>query len=72
MIFFFRKFVAFEVPREDEFSPLKNADGAPVDTPTTARRSLLAQHYRWAVKAGANFLNDDGNPVTSKNRCQIN
>ncbi|XP_062844638.1 UDP-N-acetylhexosamine pyrophosphorylase-like protein 1 [Trichomycterus rosablanca] len=65
---FSKKFVAFEVLREDEFSPLKNADGAPVDTPTTARRSLLAQHYRWAVKAGAKFLNEHGNPITSEYR----
>lgn len=55
---FSRKFVAFEVLREEEFSPLKNADGAPLDTPTTARRSLLAQHYRWALAAGASFVND--------------
>ncbi|KAG9281728.1 UDP-N-acetylhexosamine pyrophosphorylase-like protein 1 [Astyanax mexicanus] len=65
---FSKKFVAFEVRREDEFSPLKNADGAPVDTPTTARRSLLSQHYRWAVQAGANFLDDQGNPIVPKLR----
>ncbi|KAL7838204.1 hypothetical protein AOLI_G00266080 [Acnodon oligacanthus] len=65
---FSRKFVAFEVLREEEFSPLKNADGAPVDTPTTVRRSLLAQHYRWAVQAGANFLDEHGNPITPKLR----
>lgn len=60
---FSKKFVAFEVLREDEFSPLKNADGAPVDTPTTVRRSLLAQHYRWAVQAGASFLDKQENPI---------
>ncbi|XP_076867865.1 UDP-N-acetylhexosamine pyrophosphorylase-like protein 1 [Brachyhypopomus gauderio] len=65
---FSKKFVAFEVVREDEFSPLKNADGAPVDTPTTVRRSLSAQHYRWAVQAGAHFLDADGNPITTKHR----
>ncbi|XP_017557176.1 UDP-N-acetylhexosamine pyrophosphorylase-like protein 1 isoform X1 [Pygocentrus nattereri] len=65
---FSKKFVAFEVLREEEFSPLKNADGAPVDTPTTVRRSLLAQHYRWAVQAGANFLDEHGNPITPKLR----
>uniref|UniRef100_A0A6Q2Z1N2 UDP-N-acetylglucosamine pyrophosphorylase 1 like 1 n=1 Tax=Esox lucius TaxID=8010 RepID=A0A6Q2Z1N2_ESOLU len=65
---FSRKFVAFEVLREDEFSPLKNADGAPLDTPTTARRSLLAQHYRWALAAGANFLDAQGKPLPSRPR----
>ncbi|KAI1882453.1 hypothetical protein AGOR_G00250910 [Albula goreensis] len=57
---FSKKFVVFEVLREEEFSPLKNADGARLDTPTTARRSLLAQHYRWALAAGAHFLNRQG------------
>uniref|UniRef100_A0A6I8NR34 UDP-N-acetylglucosamine pyrophosphorylase 1 like 1 n=1 Tax=Ornithorhynchus anatinus TaxID=9258 RepID=A0A6I8NR34_ORNAN len=50
-----RNFVAFEVLREEEFSPLKNADPADKDSPTTARRALLCQHYRWAVGAGARF-----------------
>ncbi|XP_023678878.1 UDP-N-acetylhexosamine pyrophosphorylase-like protein 1 isoform X2 [Paramormyrops kingsleyae] len=53
---FSRNFVVFEVLREEEFSPLKNADGAPVDTPTTARRSLLNQHYRWVLAAEASFV----------------
>ncbi|KAM3873744.1 UDP-N-acetylhexosamine pyrophosphorylase-like protein 1 [Diretmus argenteus] len=56
---FSRNFVAFEVVREDEFSPLKNADGAAEDTPTTARNALLAQHRRWALAAGATFLDDE-------------
>ncbi|KAM8828547.1 UDP-N-acetylhexosamine pyrophosphorylase-like protein 1 [Spinachia spinachia] len=60
---FSRNFVAFEVVREDEFSPLKNADGATVDTPTTARNSLLAQHCRWATAAKATLLDERGNPL---------
>lgn len=51
----------FEVVREDEFSPLKNADG--VDSPTTARNSLLAQHCRWAAAASATLLDEHGNTV---------
>ncbi|KAM6958774.1 UDP-N-acetylhexosamine pyrophosphorylase-like protein 1 [Aplochiton taeniatus] len=62
---FSRNFVAFEVMREEEFSPLKNADEQAVDTPTTARDSLLAQHYRWALAAGAIFLDDHGKPLPS-------
>nr|XP_015222656.1 PREDICTED: UDP-N-acetylhexosamine pyrophosphorylase-like protein 1 [Lepisosteus oculatus] len=53
---FSRDFVAFEVRREEEFSPLKNADTATKDTPATARRALLSQHYRWALAAGASFV----------------
>lgn len=55
-----RNFVAFEVPREEEFSPLKNADTASTDNPSTSRRALLAQHHRWALQAGAHFLDAHG------------
>jgi UDP-N-acetylglucosamine/UDP-N-acetylgalactosamine diphosphorylase len=34
------------------FAPVKNADGAAVDTPTTARQALLALHRRWLREAG--------------------
>ncbi|XP_067114350.1 UDP-N-acetylhexosamine pyrophosphorylase-like protein 1 [Osmerus mordax] len=57
---FSRRFVAFEVAREDEFSPLKNAAGAPLDTPSSARQSLLALHLRWVLAAGACFLEAPG------------
>ncbi|KAM9207659.1 UDP-N-acetylhexosamine pyrophosphorylase-like protein 1 [Dugong dugon] len=57
---FAKNFVAFEVLREEEFSPLKNADPADRDSPSTARRALLAQHYRWALQAGAHFLDTRG------------
>ncbi|XP_062938190.1 UDP-N-acetylhexosamine pyrophosphorylase-like protein 1 isoform X2 [Cynocephalus volans] len=57
---FAENFVAFEVLREEEFSPLKNADSADRDNPSTARRALLAQHYQWALQAGARFLGARG------------
>ncbi|KAM6110311.1 UDP-N-acetylhexosamine pyrophosphorylase-like protein 1 [Pterocles gutturalis] len=63
---FSKNFVAFEVLREEEFSPLKNADTADKDTPNTARQALLAQHYRWALKAGARFLDENGCRIPEK------
>ena len=50
--------------REEEFSPLKNADGSPKDTPTTARHDLLNLHHRWAVSAGAVFVRDDDSVIS--------
>ncbi|KAG8187945.1 hypothetical protein JTE90_027716 [Oedothorax gibbosus] len=52
------KFAAWEVHREAEFSPLKNSDDAPKDTPTTARLSLYALHRQFIEDAGGKF--DDG------------
>lgn len=52
--------MAFQVLRGEEFSPLKNADSAETDNPSTARRALLAQHHRWALQAGAHFLDAHG------------
>jgi UDP-N-acetylglucosamine/UDP-N-acetylgalactosamine diphosphorylase len=43
------------VRREDEFSPLKNADGAKSETPTTCRQDLESQHKRWLQKIGIKF-----------------
>lgn len=43
------------------FAPVKNADGADADTPTTARRALMRLHTQWLRKAGAHVQN--GTPV---------
>ena len=49
----FSNFAIWEVLREEEFSPLKNADDAKSETPTTCRMDLSALHTKWLVKAGA-------------------
>ena len=48
----FRSFAVWEVRREDEFSPLKNATGSK-DTAVTSRHDLMQQHVRFLKKAGA-------------------
>ena len=53
----------WEVLREDEFSPLKNADGAAKDTPTTSRESLYNLHQRYVRKAGGKFISEDGESI---------
>lgn len=42
----------FEVLREEEFAPVKNANGANFDTPDSARLLVLRLHSRWVVAAG--------------------
>jgi len=36
----------------DVFAPVKNAEGAPTDTPSATRAALVAQHNRWLESAG--------------------
>jgi UDP-N-acetylglucosamine/UDP-N-acetylgalactosamine diphosphorylase len=42
--------VSMETPREDDFSPVKNAEGE--DSPQTARRDLMEEYARWLTAAG--------------------
>ena len=42
-----------QVERSEEFAPVKNARGAPRDSPDTARSLLLALHEKWLREAGA-------------------
>ncbi len=37
----------------DVFAPVKNAEGALTDTPTTSRNAVVAQHKRWLELSGA-------------------
>lgn len=56
---FAERFLVLEVARREEFSPLKNAPGAPAgDCPETSRRDLLAQQRRFLEAAGAKFSGD--------------
>jgi UDP-N-acetylglucosamine/UDP-N-acetylgalactosamine diphosphorylase len=45
------RWLVMESPREEEFSPVKNADG--VDSPATARQAMSNQGGRWLEAAGA-------------------
>ncbi|KAG7643143.1 UDPGP family [Arabidopsis suecica] len=42
----------FEVLREEEFAPVKNANGSNYDTPESARLLVLRLHTRWVIAAG--------------------
>ncbi|XP_075228047.1 UDP-N-acetylglucosamine pyrophosphorylase mmy [Lycorma delicatula] len=52
---FSENLVVWEVNRDEEFSALKNADGAEKDTPTTARKDIYSLHEKYIIAAGGNF-----------------
>jgi UDP-N-acetylglucosamine/UDP-N-acetylgalactosamine diphosphorylase len=47
-----RNALVVEYAEEDCFAPLKNAPGAPRDTPEYVRRMMVDQHRRWLIAAG--------------------
>ncbi|KAG0266697.1 UDP-N-acetylglucosamine pyrophosphorylase [Actinomortierella ambigua] len=58
------RFSCLQVPRSEEFSPVKNARG--LDSPETARRDLEKLHVRWIEQAGGRVVR--GNVVQSEER----
>lgn len=53
---FAKNALVVETRREDDFSPVKNAEG--VDSPQTAREDLLRQYVRWLRGVGAPVVTD--------------
>ncbi|KAI5467325.1 nucleotide-diphospho-sugar transferase [Mariannaea sp. PMI_226] len=53
------KFACFEVKREDEFSPLKNARGTGQDDPDTSKASIMGQGKSWIEAAGGIITGDN-------------
>jgi UDP-N-acetylglucosamine/UDP-N-acetylgalactosamine diphosphorylase len=51
--------ILFEVPRLDEFAPLKNASGTPKDSPEYCARLLFDLHRRYLTASGAELLEGD-------------
>lgn len=52
------RFGCLEVDRSAEFSPLKNADGAKNDTPSTCKKHYLELSTKWVKKNGGVLDND--------------
>lgn len=58
-----KNFAVFEVERESEFAPLKNADSAGIDCPQTSRSAVYALHAKWIQQNGATISSDDSEVV---------
>lgn len=54
------KFAVWECVREEEFAPLKNAEGASDFTPTCCRNALYALHQKYVLNAGGVLINQEG------------
>jgi len=55
-----KKMSILEGPRDEEFSPVKNAPGKPKDSPDSARAMLTAQNIKWCERAGVTVIPGDG------------
>ena len=51
-----KKIMNMETPREDDFAPVKNAEG--VDSPASARQLMTNMFGRWCEKAGIDIPRD--------------
>lgn len=51
-----QRMVILDVPRSDEFAPVKNAPGSPADSPDTARAMISALSQKWVKEAGGNLV----------------
>lgn len=58
-------FVVEGIPA-DVFAPVKNADGAPTDTPTAARQQISDLHRQWLASAGIEVANDANVEINAK------
>jgi len=56
-----QRWLVMESPRDEEFSPVKNADG--VDSPATARQAMSNLAGRWLEQAGVTIPRDDAGNV---------
>ena len=45
----------YQVSREEEFAPVKNANGASHDTPDSSRLMLLRLQANWVIAAGGSL-----------------
>jgi len=50
------RFVVWDVVRDEEFAPMKNANTASKDTPNTARQALSNLHRNYVLRAGGTFV----------------
>jgi UDP-N-acetylglucosamine/UDP-N-acetylgalactosamine diphosphorylase len=59
----------WDVTREEEFAPVKNAPGSPSDSPETARAAISNMAKSWVVKAGGKVTGESDlneiSPLTS-------
>ncbi|XP_016909224.1 UDP-N-acetylhexosamine pyrophosphorylase isoform X3 [Apis cerana] len=56
---FAKNLAVWEGIREEDFSPLKNADSVGQDCPSTARNDVLKLHKKWLLNAGAISVSGD-------------